>query len=72
MSLTVYTVDLTKARIGFVEDFSSQQIETTVSNNSKCITKIHDRRNFYSTFCQIAKPNQHYNLTQSTQIILPL
>ena len=40
MSLTVYTVDLTKARIGFVEDSSSQQTETTVSNNNNCITKI--------------------------------
>ena len=40
MSLTVYTVDLTKARIGFVEDSSSQQTETTVSNKNKCITKI--------------------------------
>ena len=39
MSLTVYTVDLTKARIDFVED-SSQQTETTVSNKNKCITKI--------------------------------
>ena len=36
----VYTVDLTKARIDFVEDSFSQQIETTVSNNNKCITKI--------------------------------
>ena len=36
----VYTVDLKKARIDFVEDSSSQQIETTVSNNNKCITKI--------------------------------
>ena len=39
MSLTVYTVDLTKARIDFVED-SSQQTETTVSNKNECITKI--------------------------------
>ena len=36
----VYTVDLTKARIDFVEDSSSQQTETTVSNNNKCITKV--------------------------------
>ena len=40
MSLTVYTVSLTKTRIGFVEDSSSQQTETTVSNKNKCITKI--------------------------------
>ena len=40
MSLMVYTVDLTKARIDFVEDSSSQQIETTVSNNNQCITEI--------------------------------
>ena len=40
MSLVVYTVDLTKARIDFVEDSSSQQIETTVSNKNECITKI--------------------------------
>ena len=40
MSLTVYTVDLTKARIDFVEGSSSQQTETTVSNNNKCITKV--------------------------------
>ena len=36
----IYTVDLTKARIDFVKDSSSQQIETTVSNNNKCITKL--------------------------------
>ena len=72
MSLTVYTVGLTKAWIDFVEDSSSQQTETTVSNNNECITKIHDRRNFYSTLCQTAKRNQHYNLIQSTQIILLL
>ena len=29
--------------------------------------KNHDRRNFYSTLCQIAKRNQCYNLIQSTQ-----
>ena len=40
MSLTVYTVDLTKARIDFVEDSFSQQTETTVSNKNECITKI--------------------------------
>ena len=40
MSLTIYTVGLTKARIGFVEDSSSQQTEATVSNNNECITKI--------------------------------
>ena len=40
MSLTVYTVGLTNARIDFVEDSSSQQTETTASNNNKCITKI--------------------------------
>ena len=34
MSLTVYTIDLTKARIGFAEEFSSQQTETTVSNKN--------------------------------------
>ena len=72
MSLTAYAVDLTKARIGFVEDSSSQQTETTVSNNNKCIKKNHVRLNFYSTLCQTAKRNQHYNLIQSTQIILPL
>ena len=37
MSLTVYTVGLTKAWIGFVEDSSSQQTETTVSNKNECI-----------------------------------
>ena len=40
MSLMVYTVDLTKTWIDFVEDSSSQQTETTNSNNNKCITKI--------------------------------
>ena len=29
-----------KARIDFVEDSSSEQTETTVSNNSECIIKI--------------------------------
>ena len=55
MSLTVYTVDLTKARIGFAEDFSSQQTETTVSNKNKCITKNHVQPNFYFALCQTAK-----------------
>ena len=36
----VYTVDLTKARIDFIEDSLSQQTETAVSNKNKCITKI--------------------------------
>ena len=40
MSLTLNTVDLTKARIDFVEDSSSQQTETTASNKNECITKI--------------------------------
>ena len=40
MSLTVYTVGLTKARIGFVEDSPLQKTETTVSNKNECITKI--------------------------------
>ena len=40
MSLTVYTVDLTKARIDFVEDSSSQQTEATACNKNECITKI--------------------------------
>ena len=40
MSLTLYTVDLTKARLDFVEDSSSQQTEITVSYNNKYITKI--------------------------------
>ena len=40
MGLTVYTVDLTKAGIDFVEDSSSQQTETTVFNNNECITKV--------------------------------
>ena len=40
MSLTVYAVDLTKARIDFAEDSSAQQTETTVSNKNECITKI--------------------------------
>ena len=40
MSLALYTVDLTKARVDFVEDSSSQQTETTVSNKNECITKI--------------------------------
>ena len=71
MSLTIYTVELTKARIDFVEDFSSQQTETAVSNNNKCITKSRPTK-FYSTLCQTAKRNQHYNSTQLTQIILPL
>ena len=61
-----------KARIGFVEDSSSQQTETTVSNKNECITKNYDRRNIYSTLCQTAKRTQRYNLIQSTQIILPL
>ena len=39
MSLMVYTVDLTKPRIGIAEDFCSQQTETTASNKNKCITK---------------------------------
>ena len=59
MSLTVYTVDLTKARIDFVEDSSSQQTETTLSNKNECNTKNHVRPNFYSTLCQTAKRNQH-------------
>ena len=29
-----------KARIDFVEDSSSEQTETTVSNNNECIIKI--------------------------------
>ena len=29
--------------------------------------KNHDRRKFYSTFCQTAKQIQHYNFIQSTQ-----
>ena len=29
--------------------------------------KSHDRQNFYSTLCHIAKRNQRYNLIQSTQ-----
>ena len=33
MSLRVYTVDLTKARIGFVEDSSSQQTESLIRTN---------------------------------------
>ena len=72
MSLTVYTVDLTKARIGFVEDSSSQQTETTVSNNNECITKITTDETSIPRFAKTAKRNQHYNSTQSTQIILPL
>ena len=40
MSLTIYTVGLTKARIGFVEDSSSQQTKTIVSNKNEFITKI--------------------------------
>ena len=40
MSLKLCTVGLRKARINFVEDSSSQQAETTVSNKYKCITKI--------------------------------
>ena len=62
MSLTVHTVDLTKAQIDFVKDSSSQQTETTVSNNNECITKNHVRPDFYFTFCQTAKRNQHYKL----------
>ena len=72
MSLTIYTVGLTKARIGFVEDSFSQQTETTVSDKNKCITKNPVRPNFYFTLCQTAKRNQHYKSTQSSQIILPL
>ena len=40
MSLTVYTVGLTKVRIGFIEDSSSQRTETTVFNKNECVTKI--------------------------------
>ena len=40
MSLTAYTVGLTKAWIDFVEDSSSQQTETTVFSNNKFIIKI--------------------------------
>ena len=36
----VYTVGLTKPWIDIVEDSSSQQTETTVSNKNECITKI--------------------------------
>ena len=36
----VYTVGLAKAQIVFVEDYSSQHTETTVSNKNKCNTKI--------------------------------
>ena len=66
MSLTIYTVELTKARIDFVEDFSSQQTETAVSNNNKCITKSRPTK-FYSTLCHTAKRTQRYNLIRSTQ-----
>ena len=66
MSLTIYTVELTKALIDFVEDFSSQQTETAVSNNNKCITKSRPTK-FYSTLCHTAKRTQRYNLIRSTQ-----
>ena len=66
MSLTVYTVDLTKARIGLAEDFSSQQIETTISNNNECITKITSDQTSIPRFAKlqskistISRLNQH-------------
>ena len=66
MSLTVYTVGLTKARIGFDEDFSLQQTETTVSNKNECITKITSDQLSISRFAKlqteintITRLNQH-------------
>ena len=66
MSLTVYRVDLTKARIDFVEGSSSQQTETTVSNNNKCITKTTSDQTSNSRFAKlqseintITRLNQH-------------
>ena len=53
MSLTVYTVGLTKARIGFVEDSSSQQKEITVSNKNECITKITTDETFIPRFAKL-------------------
>ena len=66
MSLTVYTVGLMKAQVGFVEDFSSQQTETTVSNKNKCITKITSNQTSIPRFAKlqseintITRLNQH-------------
>ena len=66
MSLTVYTVDLTKARIDFAEDSSSQQTETTVSNNNECITKVTSDQTSIPRFAKlqseinnITRLNQH-------------
>ena len=64
MSLTVYTAGLTKARIDFIEDSSSQQTETTVSNNNKCIIKITTDETSILRFAilkinTITRPNQH-------------
>ena len=53
MNLTVYTVDLTKARIDFVEDSSSQQTETTVFNKNECITKITSDQTSISCFAKL-------------------
>ena len=66
MSLTVYTVGLTKAQIGFVEDSFSQQTETTVSNKNECITKITSDQTSIPRFAKlqseissITRLNQH-------------
>ena len=70
MSLTVYAVGLTKARIGFVEDSSSQQTETTVSNKNKSLirtnvkitsdqTSIPRFAKLQSEINTITRPNQH-------------
>ena len=75
MSQTVYTVGLTKARIDFVEDSSSQQTKTTVSNKNKCITKITSGETFIPRFAKlqseintITRLNQHkYNFTSVEQ-----
>ena len=54
MSLTVYTVGLTKARIGFVfTTSSSQQTETIVSNKNECITKITSDETSFPRFAKL-------------------
>ena len=65
MSLTVYTDGLTKARIGFAEDFPSQQTETTVFNKKKCITKITSDQTFIS---RLAKLQSEINTSNSTSV----
>ena len=72
MNLTVYTVSLTKARIGFVEDSFSQQAETTVSNKNECITKITSDETSIPRFAQLQSEINTNNSTSVEQNCQPL